>query len=362
MDSPPIQRSARPAPYEPPLYYRLTGWLNVLIWRMPLPRRMVARLSTTVYRSPPMPGVEVTKIVVALQDADVRCWITGGWGVDALAGRCTRKHSDLDLVIQDEHMQRATEVMEELGYWEWYRADSDVPMFSRVVLHNHKAGRAVDLHPLHLEGTQMEFATGEIESVKVPCISLSLQLKTHSSYRKRWRDRTDLALLRKLGEGSVTTLIVPVPAADHLLENSSREAGLPPHITIFYPFLNVRTIDGETESELAALLGAFPAFDFVLSGIGRFPGVVYLSPEPAAPFVAMTEALAERWPDHQPYDGVFDEIIPHLTVGYGAPIPEGLAERLPVRVRAEEVWLMSRVARRWTRRRAFPLGPTPDAD
>lgn len=321
-----------------------------------MPRRVLARLSVTVYRSPPMPGSDVVAIVETLEAADVRCWISGGWGVDALAGKCTRSHGDLDLVVQDRDIERATEALAGLGYWEWYRADSDVPMFSRVVLHNHeRAGRAVDLHPLQLAGTQVEFAAGEIEGRPVPCISLSLQLKTHSSYRKRWRDRADLALLHKLGDGSVTTLIVPVPDADGLLQKSAREAGLPPHITVFYPFLNVRTIDSDTESALAALLEAVPCFDFEFSDIGRFPGVVYLSPEPATPFVEMTQALAERWPDHQPYEGAFEEIIPHLTVAYGAPIPNGLAEQLPVRLRAEEVWLMSRVARRWTRRRVFPL-------
>ena len=304
-----------------------------------------------------MPGSAVLDIVEALQGADVRCWISGGWGVDALAARATRSHGDLDLVVQDRDIERATEVLSGLGYWEWYRAESEVPMFSRVVLHNHDvAGRAVDLHPLQLAGTQVEFATGEIDGRPVPCISLSLQLKTHSSYRKRWRDRADVALLRTLGEGSVTTLIVPVPAAQPLLEQSAHEAGLPPHVTIFYPFLNVRTIDEETESALAELLARVPAFDFELGEIGRFPGVVYLSPQPSTPFVSLTEALAERWPDHKPYGGAFEEIIPHLTVAYGAPIPDGLAEQLPLRVRAEEVWLMSRVARRWTRRKAFPLG------
>lgn len=358
MDSPPTQRSAPPARYEPPLLYRVSGRLNVLIWKLPLPRRVLARLSTTVYRSPPMPGGAVVAMVEALQAADVRCWISGGWGVDALAGRRTRSHGDLDLVVEDRDIQRAIEVLADLGYWEWYRADSDVPMFSRVVLHNHEtAGREVDLHPLELSGTHVEFASGEIEGRPMPCISLSLQLKTHSSYRKRWRDRSDLALLRKLGEGSVTTLILPVPAAEGLLQKSAREAGMPSHITIFYPFLNVRTIDGETESALASLIQGVPSFDFELSEVGRFPGVVYLSPDTPAPFVELTQAIAERWPDHQPYGGTFEEIVPHLTVAYGAPIPGGLAERLPVRVRAEEVWLMSRVARRWTRRRAFPLGP-----
>src|SRR5665213_1879374 len=357
MRSPTIQPAATPKRNGPSLFYRLTGRLNVLVWRAPLPRRVIARLSAMVYRNPPMPGEAVLAIISALQTAGLRCWVSGGWGVDALAGKRTRIHRDLDLVVEDRDIQRAIEVLADLGYWEWYRADSEVPMFSRVVLHDDElAGRAVDLHPLEISGTQVEFATGEIEGRQVPCLSLALQLKTHSSYTKRWRDRTDIALLRKLAEGSATTLIVPVPAAEGLLQKSAQEAGLPPHITLLYPFLNARAIDDETESTLASLFQEVSSFDFALAGIGRFPGVVYLSPEPATPFVALTQALAERWPDNQPYEGSYQEIIPHLTVAYGAPIPSGLAERLPLTARAEEVWLMSRVAGRWVRRRVFSLG------
>lgn len=321
-----------------------------------MPRRVLVPLSMAVYRSPPMPGQEVLSIVGALRAAEVNCWISGGWGVDALAAKHTRTHRDLDLVIEDRHMRRAVEILEDLGYREWYRADSEVPMFSRLVLRDHDpAGRAVDLHPLELSGTQVEFTSGEIQGRPVPCISLDLQLKTHSSYRKRWRDRTDIALLRKLREGSATTLIVPVQAADGLLQKSAREDGLPAHITILYPFLNARAIDDETDVALASLLGQVSAFDFALSEIGRFPGVVYLAPEPAAPFLALTQALARRWPDHQPYGGEHQEIIPHLTVAYGASIPPGLAERVPLTARAEEVWLMSRTAGRWVRRSSFSL-------
>jgi hypothetical protein len=357
MHSPATQPAAPPERDEPSRFYRLTGRLNVLIWKAPLPRRVIARLSATVYRNPPMPEDAVVAIISALQTAGLRCWVSGGWGVDALAGKRTRVHRDLDLVVEDRDIQRAVEVLADLGYWEWYRADSEVPMFSRVVLHDHElAGRTVDLHPLEIAGTQVEFATGKIEGRQVPCLSLALQLKTHSSYRKRWRDRTDIALLRKLGEGSATTLIVPVPAAGGLLQKSAREAGLPPHITLLYPFLNARAIDDETESALASLLQEFLSFDFALAEMGRFPGVVYLAPEPATPFVALTQALAGRWPDHQPYGGAFQEVIPHLTVAYGAPIPDGLSEHLPLRTSAEEVWLMSRVAGRWVRRGVFPLG------
>lgn len=353
----PSTHPSTPASYEPMLLYRVTGWLNVLVWRLPLPRRAVARLSATIYRNPPMPGETVVAIVGALQDAGVRCWITGGWGVDALAGKCTRTHRDLDLVVEEQDMRRAVEIMAGLGYTEWYRAESDVPMFSRIVLHDHDlAGRAVDLHPLEMSSTQVERTVGEIEGQPVPCISAALQIKTHSAYKKRWRDRSDLALLRKLGEGSATALIVPVQAAANLVEKSAREAGMPPHITALFPFLNTGAIDDETERALAALLQTIPCFDFHLAEVGRFPGVVYLAPDLRESFIALTRALAEHWPDHQPYGGAFEEIIPHLTVAYGAPIPDGLVERLPVSARAEEVWLMSRVARRWVRRRVFPLG------
>lgn len=347
----------------PTLLYRTTGRLNRLIWRLPLPRRVVARLSAWVYRNPPMPGDAVLAVVGVLQDAGVRCWISGGWGVDALAGEHTRIHRDLDLVVEDRGMDRAVEVLHGLGYFEWYRSDSEVPMFSRVVLHDHElAGRTIDLHPLTLSGTHMEFTTGEIAGREVPCLSADLQVRTHSNYRKRWRDRADLAVLRKLREGAGTTLILPVTSADGVLQQSAREPGLPAHITLLYPFLAARSIDEDTEAALASLLLEIPAFDFALSEVGRFPGVVYLAPEPANRFVALTEALVARWPEHQPYGGDYPEIIPHLTVAYGAPIPDGLPERLPLPARADEVWLMSRTAGRWVCRQSFPLGSPTDAN
>jgi hypothetical protein len=357
MRSPAIQPAAPPVRSEPTLVYRVSGRLNRWVWRAPLPRRVVARLSALVYRNPPMPGEAVLAVIDALQAAGVRCWISGGWGVDALAGGRTRTHRDLDLVIEEQDRHRAVEALGQLGYWEWYRVDSDVPLFSRIVLHDHElAGRAIDLHPLAPSSMHAEFTTGTINGREVSCMSVDLQLRTHSNYRKRWRDRADIAVLRRLLEGSATTLIVPVPSVDGLLAESSREAGLPAHITLLYPFLTARAIDRDTELALGSLLGKIPPFDFVLSELGRFPGIVYLAPEPVAPFVALTRALVERWPDHQPYGGAFEDIVPHVTVAHGETVPAGLAERLPLTARVEEVWLMSRAGGRWVRRSAFPLG------
>jgi lincosamide nucleotidyltransferase A/C/D/E len=205
MPTPSPKPSAPLATSRPPLFYLVTGFLNVIVWRMPLPRRVLARLSQTVYRSPPMPGEAVLEIVDALRAGGVRAGISGGWGVDALLQKRTRTHRDLDLVIDHRDMQQAVEVLRDLGYWEWYRMDSDEPLESRIVVHNHDfAGRAVDLHPVERSGMPIEFTAGAVEGRPVPCITLGWQLKTHSGYRVR--ERADLALLGELGE-AVPTMV-----------------------------------------------------------------------------------------------------------------------------------------------------------
>ncbi len=56
------------------------------------------------------------------------------------------------------------------------------------------------------------------------------------------------------------------------------------------------------------------AFTFSLGTIRRFPEVLYLAPEPAAPFVALTERLFSLFPEFPPYGGQHAAITPHLTV------------------------------------------------
>ncbi len=343
--------------YRPRLPYLITGWLNVLVWKLPLPHRVLARLSAIVYRNPPMPTLAMLSVVGALRDAGVSYWVSGGWGVDALVGRCTRIHRDLDLIVEESDVERAVEAILALGYREWYRSESDVPMFSRIVFHNHEiAGQAVDVHPLDVGSTHIEFTTGTIEDTEIPCLSVAVQLQTHTAYKKRWRDRADIALMRGLGERSASTLIVPVPAADHLLHGSARDAGMPAHVTLLYPFLDAAKIDDDVEAELELLFAGERVFDFELAEIGRFPGIVYVSPRPSSPFVALIELLTRRWPDHPPYGGSFKEIVPHLTVAHGAQIPDGLSARLPIAVRAEEAWLVTRAGGRWVRRASFRFG------
>ncbi|MGZ4382041.1 MAG: nucleotidyltransferase domain-containing protein, partial [Gaiellaceae bacterium] len=44
-----------------------------------------------------MRATDVLEVLAALGEAGVRASLEGGWGVDALVGRQTREHEDLDL-------------------------------------------------------------------------------------------------------------------------------------------------------------------------------------------------------------------------------------------------------------------------
>lgn len=154
-----------------------------------------------------------------------------------------------------------------------------------------------------------------------------------------------------LRDGPASALLVPVAAAAGVCP--PRRDGMPPHITVLYPFLGSRRLHG-ADAAIREVLSGFCAFEFALTRVGRLPGVLYLAPEPAEPFLALTAACARRWPQHPPYGGAHRTVVAHLTLAEG-PEPPGLAERaaalLPIEATAEEVWLMTRrPGRRWRRR------------
>ncbi|MGH3009573.1 MAG: 2'-5' RNA ligase family protein [Gaiellaceae bacterium] len=129
-------------------------------------------------------------------------------------------------------------------------------------------------------------------------------------------------------------LVVPFPG---LVEPVGIANDLPPHVTVLFPC-------PDDVSAIGDVLAPFGAFDVTFARLERFPGTLWLAPEPGEPFVAMTEAMVERWPDHQPYGGSFDTIVPHLSVAQGQlDETETLLEPLlPLRSRAESVVLYER--------------------
>jgi hypothetical protein len=146
-----------------------------------------------------------------------------------------------------------------------------------------------------------------------------------------------------------TALVVPVPEADGLVLDAP--PGVPAHVTVLFPFAPLDDID---EGAIVDVLARFAPFDFELDRLEQWPeGIVWLHPEPSAPFNALTEAVWRRFPDHPPYDGAHDVLIPHLTISM---TPVEVEVTLPIACRAREVRLLAEGEDgRWRTRRSFPL-------
>jgi 2'-5' RNA ligase len=97
-------------------------------------------------------------------------------------------------------------------------------------------------------------------------------------------------------------------------DDFAASVGVPPHVTLLFPFMPVAALRAPHRRVLAEIAATVEPFDVRFAAVGRFPGVVWLMPEPATRFSALTEAIATRFPEYPPYEGAFDEVIPHLTL------------------------------------------------
>lgn len=133
-------------------------------------------------------------------------------------------------------------------------------------------------------------------------------------------------------------------------------AGMPPHVTVLYPAPPDRR---QLEDALLGLLAEHDPFRFELTTIGHFPGVWYLCPQPAEPFVRLTEAVAARL-GTPPYGGRFGQIVPHLTVAHRRRLPSwarrGLERSLPIVCEARTVDLLHHGDGGWRVAASLALG------
>ncbi|MBV9653196.1 MAG: 2'-5' RNA ligase family protein [Acetobacteraceae bacterium] len=169
-----------------------------------------------------------------------------------------------------------------------------------------------------------------------------------------------------------SALVVLVPEAEALVgrfraaHDPTAAAGMPAHITVLYPFLSPAQIDDAVLDEARACFRDFEPFSFELARISRFPGVVYLAPEPAAALKALTLQAWDRFPECPPYAGRYPDIVPHLSVASASDerLLDGVARafgaaaepHLPVRADVSEVVLMVNASERWAVVAACPLG------
>jgi 2'-5' RNA ligase len=175
------------------------------------------------------------------------------------------------------------------------------------------------------------------------------------------------------GATPATACVVAVPEAELLVGtlrfrfDASSALGVPAHITVLHPLMPADQLTPEVLQRAADALVGLAPFDYRLARIGRFDGVLYLAPEPAAPFVALTEALVRAFPAFPPFAGVHDRIVPHLTVAQGdartlqeadAELRAGLRAHGPVAAHCRELCLLQNTSGRWQPWHRLPLrGP-----
>jgi 2'-5' RNA ligase len=167
-----------------------------------------------------------------------------------------------------------------------------------------------------------------------------------------------------------TAIVVLTPEAEPLAgaffrehSNAGRD-GMTPHVTLIVPFVPAGAISEDIDQRLRRLFERFEPFDYHLRRFEYFEsGVLYLAPEPAQPFIDLVAALTAEFPDYPLYEGLHDEVIPHVTVAErDDPELLGLIRaevepRLPIHCRARAVRLVERGPDlRWRPRTSIPLG------
>jgi 2'-5' RNA ligase len=166
-----------------------------------------------------------------------------------------------------------------------------------------------------------------------------------------------------------SAVLIRVPEAEPLVGEWRRRfdpsvlLGIPAHITVVYPFVPVEDVDAGVQAALRGLFAEVAPCRFELRAPARFPSVLYLKPEPDAALRAIIEGVVGRFPEHPPYGGAFDDLMPHLTVAQSGDedlltrVESELPRGLPVEVDVAEAVLMTeRGDGLWRVADTFPFG------
>ena len=171
-----------------------------------------------------------------------------------------------------------------------------------------------------------------------------------------------------------TGLIVPFPElepvvrAHRMRHDPQAVRGAPAHVTIHFPWIPAAMIDASALDRVAELAASTRPFAVTFTETRWFDDgpVLWLAPTPDHDLVELSKRSAAMWPEAPLYGGAIDEITPHLTIG--GVIDDGddaglraaeqqLAEQLPIRASATEIWWMRLdIHDRWNHAATFPLG------
>jgi 2'-5' RNA ligase len=141
--------------------------------------------------------------------------------------------------------------------------------------------------------------------------------------------------------------------------------GVPAHVTVLYPFVAPDEIDGSVVERLETAVASVSRFRTVFGSTGWFGSeVLFLAPHPGDSFRALTSAVTAAFPGHLPYDGAYEDVVPHLTIGHDADpvqlrtVEDRVQRGLPVaaEVTSAALWSGAATAGSWHQVAELPLG------
>lgn len=163
-----------------------------------------------------MTAQRVLALLSVLGASGIDATLDGGWGVDALLGRETRAHDDLDLVVALDDVAGIRAALAPLGFGPH---EDQLPV--RFVLRRGD-GEQLDFHTVRFDaaggGIQPQpgggtfryppegFVAGVVGGAAVRCISAPVQLLCHLGYAPTAKDAHDVL-------GLCAAFTLPIPAA-----------------------------------------------------------------------------------------------------------------------------------------------------
>jgi lincosamide nucleotidyltransferase A/C/D/E len=162
-----------------------------------------------------MSAAKACAVLRGLMQSGVRHWVMGGWGIDALQGKQTRTHHDLDLLVQADDLPVLQAWLRAEGFARNYEWEENSPVqitgttWDTAFVEHHADGRELDVHAVWVESGGPRVASsdpwtlpanalegrGRIGDCKVSCASPSGQRALHVGYDLPATHEADLAKL-----------------------------------------------------------------------------------------------------------------------------------------------------------------------
>lgn len=162
---------------------------------------------------------DASELYELLRRTNIRCWVMGGWGVDALVGSQTRAHHDLDVLVLAEDLRSLRQLFNDRGFaikhvWEAENrlVDVDGETWPTAFVAADNNGLELDVHVVELRNgivvpvcnVPWRFDPGSLDGRGVisgrpiACLAARTQVAMHNGYELPEAHKRDLELLREL--------------------------------------------------------------------------------------------------------------------------------------------------------------------